>query len=211
VAGVQHEPGTELPHGVPQPGHRAQLAGHGVVATGGVLDQHRDAEPAVAGLPGERRAPVVDTGGRVVRGQHVATVHDHAGRPDRRRGPRVLAEQRTAGDADPVVRQGDVDDVRRVHEDGDVGAEQRLGVRTRLRRLPALRIGEEHLDGVGVHLRGAGQRAAAVQLVRLGPARSDVHADQLLSHPATLVRAPVHRRAAATSRPQPGTVRTARW
>jgi hypothetical protein len=70
-----------------------------------------------------------------------------------------------------------------MHHDGDVPGEQVLGVRPRLGGLPALRVGQEDLDGVGVHLRGPGERAAVQELVLLGQARSDVDPDQLFCHP----------------------------
>ena len=59
---------------------------------------------------------------------------------------------------------------------------QGLGVRPRQRRLPALRIGEEDLHAVGVHLRGAGDRPAVEQLVVLGQAGADVYADRVGRH-----------------------------
>ena len=60
--------------------------------------------------------------------------------------------------------------------------QQGLGVRPRFRGLVALRVGEEDLDAVGVHLRRAGQRTAVVELVVVGQAGADVYADRVLRH-----------------------------
>ena len=48
-------------------------------------------------------------------------------------------------------------------------------------RLPALRVGQEDLHAVGVHLRRAGQRTAVVELVVVGQAGADVYADRVAS------------------------------
>ena len=61
-------------------------------------------------------------------------------------------------------------------------ASSAVGVRPRLRGLVALRIGQEDLHAVGVHLRRAGQRAAVVELVVVGQAGADVYADRVHRH-----------------------------
>ena len=190
VAGVEHEAGAELADRVPQPGDRVEVAGHGVAAAGGVLDEQRQREAAVLRLVGEGLAPVVDADGGVVLGQHVAAVHDHPEGADRRGRLRVLGEQLAAGDADPVVGRRHVEHVRRVDDDHDVA---RRAARRRPGRgfgaLVALRVGQEDLHAVGVHLRRPGQRPAVVELVVVGQAGADVYADRV-SRPrrTTLVR-----------------------
>ncbi len=121
---------------------------------GGVLDEHRHGEAAVGGLPLEQLAPVVEARRRVVLAGDVPAVHDHPGRSDVGRCPGVLAEQLAAGDADAVVGRGHVEHVGGVHEDHQVGRAQLVGVGAGLGRRPALRVGEEHLDGGGVDLGG---------------------------------------------------------
>ena len=69
-----------------------EVAGHGVVAAGGVLDQQRELE--VGGLDG--LAPVVEADGRVVVLVDVAAVHDQPAGPDRGGGVHVLLEQLAA-------------------------------------------------------------------------------------------------------------------
>ena len=67
VTGVEAEADAELADRVPQPGQPVEAAGHGVVAAGGVLDEHWQREPAaVLGRAGEGLAPVVDADRRVV-------------------------------------------------------------------------------------------------------------------------------------------------
>jgi len=182
VAGVEDEAGAELADALPQPADRVEVAGHRVAAAGGVLDQDRQREAAVLGLPGERLAPVVDAGGRVVLGQHVPAVHHQRAGADRRGRRGVLAEQLAAGDADPVVGGRHVEHVGRVDDDHHVPGAQRVGVRTRCGRLPALRVGQEDLHPVGVHLRGPGERAAGLQVAVLGDSGADVYADRVSCH-----------------------------
>ena len=88
-----------------------EVAGHGVVAAGGVLDQQRDLE--IGGL--DRLAPVVEAATRrVVGGVDVTAMDDQAAGPDLGRGVHVLLEQLARGDPDAVVGRRDVDDVGRV-------------------------------------------------------------------------------------------------
>ena len=165
VTGVEAEPDAELAHRVPQPGQPVEAPGHGVVAAGGVLDEQLDREPVtVLGRPGEGLAPVVDPDGRIVAGVDVSAVHDQGLRPDIGGRRRVLAEQLAAGDADAVVGRRDVEDVRRVDVDGEVGAADGVGVRVLDRLLPALRVGEEELDGLRAVGRGGGQRVGRVDV-----------------------------------------------
>ena len=55
---------------------------------------------------------------------------------------------------------------------------QRLGVGSWLRRRVALRIGQEDLDAVGVHLR----RPAAVRARCRGQSGADMYADRVYGH-----------------------------
>jgi hypothetical protein len=66
-----------------------------------------------------------------------------------------------------------------VHDHHDVAGEQVRGVRTGLGRRPALGIGQEDLDAVGVHLRRPGERAAVVELVVVGQPGADMYADRV--------------------------------
>ena len=129
------KPAPNSPMRLPQPGDRVELAGHGVAAARGVLDEQRQREAAVLGLAGEGLAPVVDADRGVVR------------RPARGRRARpspsapiaaaaaaCCGEQLAAGDADPVVGRGHVEHVGRVDDDQRRrSARSVLGVRPRLR------------------------------------------------------------------------------
>ena len=65
-------------------------------------------------------------------------------------------------------------------------------VRARLGVLVALRIGQEHLDAVGVHLGRAGQRTAVQEFVVVGQTRADVDTDRVNRHMlTTLVRSQI--------------------
>ena len=137
VAGVEAEPDLVGLLGaadrVPHPGDAVEVAGHRMVAAGGVLDEQRELE--VGGLDG--LAPVVEPLARVVVLVDVAAVDDQALGPDLGGGVDVLLEELAARDPDPVVGGGDVDDVRRV----DVEVDPRLlGVRPQRRGAPAYRI-----------------------------------------------------------------------
>jgi len=184
VAGVEDEAGAELPDGVPEAGEGVQLARHGVAAPGGVLDEQRKGEAAVLGLVGERLAPVVHPHGRVVGGQHVAAVHHEGVRADLRGGLRVRGQQLAPRDADAVVRRRHVEHVRRMDHDQDVARPQVLGVRPGLRIGVALRVGQEDLDPVGVHLRRPGERSAVLEPAVVGQTRADVYADRVSSRGA---------------------------
>ena len=151
VAGVEAEPDGVAALGpadrLPEPLDRLEPAGHGVVATRGVLDEqrHRHLE-AVDAL-----APVVEADRGVLVLAEVAAVHDDALRADLGRRVQVLLEQLAAGDPDPVVRRRDVDRVGRVHVEVDAGILRRLvegrGAAGELhdRPLVALRVAEEEL------------------------------------------------------------------
>ena len=96
----------------------------------------------------EGLAPVVEADGQVVARADVAAVHDQPLRAQLGGGLGVRQQQLAAGDPDPVVERGDVDDVRRVDVDVHVGRLERRRVGTRLGRFIALRVGEEELDRV---------------------------------------------------------------
>ena len=113
VAGVEDEARRRTRRPRPTAGDRVEVTGHRLVPAGGVLDQHRQPEPALVRLAGERLAPVVEP--------------DWPGRPrpvtcppcttiplapelGRRRG--VRPQQLAAGDPDPVVGRRHVERVR---------------------------------------------------------------------------------------------------
>ena len=151
---------------VPHPGDPVEVAGHRVVAAGGVLDQQRDLD--VGGLDG--LAPVVEALGRVVVLVDVAAVDDQALGADLGGGVHVLLEQLAARDPDAVVGGGDVDDVGRVHVEVDAG---RLGVRAQavgaagvadLGALVALRVAEEELHQRGLARLRLGDRVGLLDV-----------------------------------------------
>jgi hypothetical protein len=85
----------------------------------------------------------------------VTAVHDHRGRVDL--GGRVarLLQDLARRNADAVVGRRHIDQIGRVNIQRDGRRLERLGVVTRLRLLPALRVAEEELHRVrAVHLRG---------------------------------------------------------
>jgi hypothetical protein len=189
VAGVQAEADevhvAALGQHVPQPADPIQRPGHRVVATGGVLDQDRQRR----GHALERLAPVVVADAGVVVLEDVAAVHDQALGPDRRRGRRLVGEDLAAGDADPVVGRGDVDEVGRVHVEVDPGLLRGCTQRGRapvvrdLRSLPALGVAEEELREV----RAAGGRLGdRVDLVDVGTDSQRGRAGSRRRHDPTL-------------------------
>ena len=93
-------------------------------------------------------------------------VHDQSFGADRRGGVQLLLEQLAAGDPDPVIRRGHVDDIRGVHVQIDTRACERRPDLVRLtgegRGLPALRVAEEELDGFGA------DRPSALQAYEAG-------------------------------------------
>src|SRR5699024_2363076 len=121
VAGVQAEPDqlrtVSALHRLPDPADPVQGAGHRVGATGGVLDQQRYGEVGAI----DRLEPVLETDLGVILGTDVATVHDHPGRADLGGRGHLLLQQLAARDPDPVVRGRDVDHVRGVHVQRDIG------------------------------------------------------------------------------------------
>jgi hypothetical protein len=119
MAGVQAEtdviePGR-LTDCLPQPGDGINPPGHGVGATGGVLDQ----QWAVHTQPVDRLEPVLEAHCRVIFGRDMPAVHDQAPRADLGRCAQVLLQQFAAGDANAVVRRRHVHHVGGVHIDAD--------------------------------------------------------------------------------------------
>ena len=159
---------------VPHPPDPLEVAGHRVVAAGGVLDQQRQLE--VGGL--DRLAPVVEALLGIVVLVDVAAVHDQPLGADRGGRVDVLLEQLAARDPDPVVGGRDVDDVRRVHVEVDarglgVGLEPlgAAGVRE-LGSLVALRVTEEELHVRGLAGRRLGDRVGLVDVGTEGDAHA---------------------------------------
>ena len=135
-----------------------------MVTAGGVLDQHPGRRAAGLGGVGEGLAPVVDAGRQLVRGSHVPAMDDQALGPDRLRGCRVGEQQLAAGDPDPVVQGGDVDDVR----GGLASGARRVRVDlTREALLDARQAGE--LLGVKASTITAWAREGRLPCLRLGP------------------------------------------
>ena len=169
VTGVQAEADLAaaiggVADGVPQPRDGVQAAGHRAVAASGVLDQHgqRPVDP-LDGL-----APAVIALLRVDSGGDMPAVHDQALGADGGRRGQLLLEQLAAGNPDPVIRRGDVDDVRGVHVGLDAGPLEAGPELVRLDRergcLPALRVAKEELDSVGVDRLRVGQRVTVMQM-----------------------------------------------
>jgi len=94
----------------------------------------------------------------------VPAVHDHTAGAHLHGGGGVLREELAGGDADPVVRRGDVDDVRGVDEHADVGGADLLGIVSRLGRLVALRVGQEELHEVRADLPRRPERVAVAHM-----------------------------------------------
>jgi hypothetical protein len=166
VAGVQAEADVVAPDRVPEPRDGVDAPGHRVVAAGGVLDQDRHRH--VDAL--ERLAPVVEPDLRVVVLGHVTAVDDQRPGTDGRRGIDVLLQQLAARDPDPVVRRGDIDEVRRMHVQVDAGLgrgrTQRFGSAWigHDRRLVPLRVAEEELRQVRPPNRGFRERIGLVDV-----------------------------------------------
>ena len=218
VAGVQAEAhvrgviGGRVGHRVPEPADRLERPGHGAVAARGVLDQHR--QRPLDAL--HRLAPVLQAVGEVHARGDVPAVHDQALGPDGRGRLELLVEQLPAGNPDPVVAGGDVDDVRRVDVDVHAGRGEGVPDGRRIpagyhRSLPALRIAEEELGRV----RAAGDRL--VQRVVNVEVGSDARHASEPSRPAAepngqAVKPPLDRPRASPTNPamMPVTIRI-RW
>ena len=119
VAGVEAEaevdPGLGVADRLPEPRDRVEAPGDGVLAAGGVLEQHR-----TVGLEHLQRAqPAPRALGRVVLG--VAAVDDHRRGADLGRRVAGLLEDLARAVADVRLRRADVDQVRRVHVEIDRG------------------------------------------------------------------------------------------
>ena len=138
VAGVEAEAdprAVPVADGVPELVEPVEVAGHGVVAAGRVLDEQRDLEVE----PLDALAPVVDAQRRVVGLEHVTAVHHEPGGADLGGRVQVLLQELAARDADPVVRRRDVQHVRGVDVERDPGVGRRpcAAPRRRPRRRPA--------------------------------------------------------------------------
>jgi hypothetical protein len=104
-------------------------------------------------------------------------LHDQALRADARGRGGVLAQQLAAGDADPVVRRRDIQHVGRVDVQLEVAGLQRIRLGMFLRRLPALRVGQEELDRACLALGGGGDQIRIVNV-----RADDSHARQVTTH-----------------------------
>src|SRR5690606_8112888 len=107
VAGVEAEADAGVADVVPEPGDGVEVAGHGVVAAGRVLQVDRD-----VGLEGvEALAPAGEAGLGLVVGGDVPAVDDDRGRADLGGGVAGLLQHLAGGDPHPVVGRRQVDDV----------------------------------------------------------------------------------------------------
>ena len=154
MAGVQAEADALVADVVPQPGDGVEVAGHRVVAAGGVLQVDGDFRLQLV----ERLAPALETVVEIVVVGDVAAVHDHRRGIDVGRRVAGVLQDLARRDAHAVVGRGDVDQVRRVHVDRQGRRLRASAASSRGLGLPALRVAEEELHHVGVLGRGCGQR-----------------------------------------------------
>ena len=157
VAGVEAESdgdvGLGRRHRIPEQRERVEPARDGVVAARRVLEVH--GHVGVQHL--ERPRPAAHAGLDAVLG--VAGMDDDRHRTDRGSRFACLLEDLARSVADVALRRADIDQVRGVDVDRDVGVAQLVCVGPRGRPLPALRIGQEDLDAVGSERRGGLERA----------------------------------------------------
>jgi hypothetical protein len=120
--------------------------------------------PAVFSIRIGSGKPPASSDRGIVLGGDVSAVHDEPLGADTGGRVGVLLHDLAAGDSDLVVGAGDVDQIRRMHVDREVGGAQRIGVRVRRRFLPALRVAEEELDCLGAAGLRCGQRVIGVDV-----------------------------------------------
>ena len=146
VAGVEAEADARVADVIPQPTDGVEVAGHRVVAAGGVLQVDRNLGLQLV----ERLAPALETFVEVGVFGDVAAVHDDRGGADLGRRVAGVLQDLARRDPHPVVRRCDVDQIGRVHVDRQGRGLELCGVVARFGRLPALRVAEEDLHDVGV-------------------------------------------------------------
>jgi serine/threonine-protein kinase RsbW len=180
MAGVKAEAHPGWTNGIPQPVEPVEPAGHRVLATSGVLDEHRQLVIQHLGT----LAPVVDPELGIVGLEYMSTMDDQCLGADLGRSVDMLLQQRAARDANPVVRRSDIEPVGRMNVQIDApilrrGAE---GYWTALVGdywwFPALRIAEEELGEVGFSRLGLRERVTLF----------DMGADPDCRHRSTLPR-----------------------
>ena len=139
---------------IPQPTDCVEVAGHGVVAAGGVLQVDRNVGLQLV----ECLAPALETFVEIVVVGDVPAVHDDRCGADL--GCRVtgVLQDLARRDAHPVVRRCDVDQVGGVHVNRQGRGLELRGIVARFGRLPALRVAEEDLYDVSVFGLSRGQR-----------------------------------------------------
>ena len=109
VAGVQAEANPLVADVIPQPADGVEVAGHRVVAAGGVLQIHLHVGFEIV----QRLDPPLEAGLHVVV-VGVTAVHDHRRRVDLRGRVAGLLQDLARRDADAIVGRRHVDQVRRV-------------------------------------------------------------------------------------------------
>lgn len=154
VAGVQAKPDSGVADDVPEPGDGVEAARHRVIAAGGVFQ----VDGNLGFQPVQRLAPALEALVDVVVVGDVPTVHDHRRCANVGRRSTGLLQDLARRDPHAIVRRRKVDQVGRMHVDGQGRGFQRGGVVPRLGSLPALRIAKENLHYVSAFGLRCGQR-----------------------------------------------------
>ncbi len=146
VAGVDADADVVVADRVPQGAVVGEVAHDGVAASRRVLDEDRHRR--LEGVEGLAPAFEPDTDVLVV--TDVTTVDDEPGRADRLGRLGRLGQSLAARDADAVVGRRQVHEIRSMHVDRQLGAEQFRSVVARVRLLPGLRVRQKDLHNVRV-------------------------------------------------------------
>lgn len=131
-----------------------EAARHRVIAAGGVFQ----VDGNLGFQPVQRLAPALEALVDVVVVGDVPTVHDHRRCANVGRRSTGLLQDLARRDPHAIVRRRKVDQVGRMHVDGQGRGFQRGGVVPRLGSLPALRIAKENLHYVSAFGLRCGQR-----------------------------------------------------
>ena len=183
VAGVEAEADLVLRLGqadrIPELRERVEAARDGVVAARRVLEVDRHLGLDLLERPRPAADALVDP---VLR---VARMDDDGERADLRRRLARLLEDLPRAVADVRLGRADVDQVRRVDVDPEVRGLELLGVVSRRRLLPALRVREEELHPLGADLLGLGERVLAPDVCADGRDRHTRRGYEAASAPGT--------------------------
>ena len=180
VAGVEDEPGAELADRLPQPGDRRPGRGPSRCRR---RRCSRSAAAAGSRRPSAWRAKVLRQLSTPTAGSSLASTWPPCttspSAPIAAAACACSAEQLAAGDADAVVRRRHVEHVRaRGRRPVTSPARSASASGRGLRRLAALRIGQEDLHAVGVHLRGRASGPPSTSSPSR-VSRADVYADRV--------------------------------